>query len=711
VLLFLSVALPFPAERAWGVIHVPGDYPTIQAGLDVAASGDTVLVAAGTYTGAGNKDLTFGGRNIVLMSELGTSQTTIDCEGAGRGFHLKDELDATAIVDGFTVTNGSAVGGGGISVWDESSPTIRNCRFIDNSATQVGGGVFVGDDSSPTFLQCAIEKNDALFGGGINLAASETARFIDCTIAENTAANRGGGVLVWADHGSLFSNCIIRGNQAGQGGAAYVEGSAVPVLTGCTITGNRATDGGGLMIVASAPSITSCTIAANHALSKGGGLYVTFSWLSPVTRTIVWSNCADVAGDQIYATGWTIVSFVCGDVDDTGVEGSGTVNYDVDTIHSNPLFCNEFLCTSAPTIEGVYTLDDDSPALATASPCGQLIGSQPEGCTGRQFEVTPAGQYTKIQDAIDHSVTDVGDTVLVDDDTWTGTRNTELNFGGRHIVLKSKGGPGQAVIDGGNAVRGIVFQNGEGNTAIVEGFTFINGASGMPGAAVLVEGGSSPVFRDCIVKQNDGTSVVCVESGSPVFESCTIEENTVPTMSGVVEFAGGNPRLESCVVRNNDSPNAVCVATSAMIVSSQITDNEGSGVYFLSTPSSLVEDTEIARNGERGVVLDASTASFNGVAFRENGAGGVIVTGLVGGQAAPSGKFRRPGDHDQRVHRLRVLRPLLGPRLGLLLRLHQRAGGRVHGDVHQLPHHRKSRHLRGRRGCDLRSRDQRRYHA
>ena len=41
------------------IIHVPGDQPNIQAGIDVAVDGDTVLVANGSYAGDGF-------RNIVL---------------------------------------------------------------------------------------------------------------------------------------------------------------------------------------------------------------------------------------------------------------------------------------------------------------------------------------------------------------------------------------------------------------------------------------------------------------------------------------------------------------------------------------------------------------------------------------------------------------------------------------------------------------------
>ncbi len=623
------------ATSSAAVINVPASYPTIQAGINAAAAGDTVLVASGTYTGPGNRNLSFGGKNIVLVSASGASVTIIDCQALGAGFVLGASLDHTAVIDGFTITNGRASTGAGISVRDQGSPTIRNCTISGNTAVKFGGGLFVSDGSLASFTNCTIEGNHALRGGGVRVGDKTAASFVDCTIAANTATLGGGGVIANDDSASTFTSCIIEGNQAQEGGGLLLTDASFPALEGSTITGNVATNGGGFMITAgSSVTVTGCTIAANRATSNGGGMYVGTVLSAPVTRTIVWSNCANLSGDDVYTTAGASLSFECSDVG-PGVEGNGSVVYDANTLHVDPLFCKEFLCTTAPTAAGEYTLDDDSQALAANSPCGQLIGAQPQGCTTRTFDVTMQGQYNKIQDAIDRTVSGVGDFVEVDDDTWTGPRNTELNFNGKSIVLKSKNGPQNAVIDGGNSVRAIVFNNGEDNTSVVEGFTFTRGAATLPGSSVLVDGGSSPVIRNCKIKQNDGDEdVVLVMSGNPKIEACTIEDNAVGNSgAAAVALLGGTPTLESCVIQNNAAPNAVRVATAAVISGTLIVDNHGGGVHFESSLASVIEDSDISRNQSRGVVLDNAAADFNGVIFQQNGGGGVEVTGLGSGAA------------------------------------------------------------------------------
>lgn len=93
-------------------IHVPADQPTIQAGIDAASDGDTVLIAPGTYTGDGNRDIDFKGKSIVVKSEVGPEQTIIDCQGTveepHRAFILKSGEDSSTTIEGLTITGGVA---------------------------------------------------------------------------------------------------------------------------------------------------------------------------------------------------------------------------------------------------------------------------------------------------------------------------------------------------------------------------------------------------------------------------------------------------------------------------------------------------------------------------------------------------------------------------------------------------------------------------
>jgi len=80
---FLTVVLAIGGGMApaafSATIHVPADQPTIQAGIDAAANGDTVLVAAGTY----NETINFMGKAITVASVSGPRDTIIDGSTVG----------------------------------------------------------------------------------------------------------------------------------------------------------------------------------------------------------------------------------------------------------------------------------------------------------------------------------------------------------------------------------------------------------------------------------------------------------------------------------------------------------------------------------------------------------------------------------------------------------------------------------------------------
>jgi hypothetical protein len=96
------VGLSVPASSEAAAIRVPADAGTIQQAIDTAATGDTVLVAPGTYV----ETITFRGKAITVASEQGPEVTIIDGNRAGsvvtfasgetRGAVLQGSPSATA---------------------------------------------------------------------------------------------------------------------------------------------------------------------------------------------------------------------------------------------------------------------------------------------------------------------------------------------------------------------------------------------------------------------------------------------------------------------------------------------------------------------------------------------------------------------------------------------------------------------------------------
>src|SRR5512146_2363 len=100
----LGIMAPGASEGA--VRRVPEDFSTIQAAVTQSGSRDTVLVGPGTYTGAGNRDIDFGGVDVAVISRDGPEATLLDCERAGRGFYLHSYETSASRIEGLTIRNG-----------------------------------------------------------------------------------------------------------------------------------------------------------------------------------------------------------------------------------------------------------------------------------------------------------------------------------------------------------------------------------------------------------------------------------------------------------------------------------------------------------------------------------------------------------------------------------------------------------------------------
>ena len=328
-------------------IHVPGDQPTIQAGIDNASDGDTVLVADGTFTGTGNKNLNYNGKAIVVISENGAEYCIIDCENSGRGFYFNSEEDSTSILEGFKIINGNIGSGygGGIYCYD-SSPAITNCTISGNTAGSSGGGICCRDCSNPKFDSCVINGNISVHGGGI-YCGSCAALFSNCVISDNFANGNGGGIKF--TYGNTFiTHCIIVENSANScGGGIYIS-SGIPIIENCTIVGNSANTANGLYVTGSS------TIIVNNIFYNNVGSSICVMIESPYFTSI--SYCDFYNNSYITFSGDLPPSL--GQISWTNVNGDPCDYYN--NIFLNPLFINP--------INGNYNLHEDSPCIDAGDP-------------------------------------------------------------------------------------------------------------------------------------------------------------------------------------------------------------------------------------------------------------------------------------------------------------------------------------------------------
>jgi hypothetical protein len=247
VLVIFSFSLT-SASPTGKIIRVPRDKPTIQAGIDAASNGDTVLVLPGTYF----ENINFHGKAIALVGLSGPKVTIIDGGQDASVVTFDSGETYTSAIRGFTLQNGNATGsgfdeGGGISV-QTSSPTISDNIITKNHACQ-GDGIAVAT-GSPRIQDNIITGNsdgDCIgFGGGaILIRGDSAAQIVHNIISNNSSGSNGGGIALLSADTVLVQNNSIYGNTAtANGGGISISQSASSVsILQNLITGNTAPTG------------------------------------------------------------------------------------------------------------------------------------------------------------------------------------------------------------------------------------------------------------------------------------------------------------------------------------------------------------------------------------------------------------------------------------------------------------------------------------
>lgn len=300
---------------AAAVIRVPSQQPTIQAGLNVAGSGDTVLVAAGSY----NERVTWPAMDgIVLLSEQGADSTVINAERAGRVLTMNAINYTTATkVQGFRIANGQQ-SGSSAGVYCLGTPVFLRNQIVDNLGLQgtTGGGVYA--DGAPVFAFNLIARDSLKvadmagfrYGGGIYCTGSGVFYgnvFADNAVSDSSCSGfRYGGALYLAGGApfvvcNLFTHNSARmtdGSGFSYGGAVCVGSNASAYIANNTFVGNvcaaHITYGGAVFVPFGATVVKNNVIVENSCLGSGqGGGIASDSIAMVFDYNDVWQNYPD----------------------------------------------------------------------------------------------------------------------------------------------------------------------------------------------------------------------------------------------------------------------------------------------------------------------------------------------------------------------------------------------------------------------------------
>ena len=233
LVLSFSLVTAVPAAAADITVGLSGDYTTIQAAIDAASPGDTIIVADGTYT----EDLTVNTANLTIRSVNGSASTTIqlvdgvgiDLQGGASGFTLGGAAGQGFIILSGAVTTfmiqlanapsdveisynainttGNASMGISIGAAGATGLTISNNTFV----AEAGDGSIWG----PKMVNVAVSDNTFTGPGGppdsgYAIEFAGVTATSSSAISENTITGYGMGIAIFNGEGT--SDLTISGN-------------------------------------------------------------------------------------------------------------------------------------------------------------------------------------------------------------------------------------------------------------------------------------------------------------------------------------------------------------------------------------------------------------------------------------------------------------------------------------------------------------------
>ncbi len=385
-----------------GILYVDANgvtgYPTIASAVDVASSGDTVVVRPGTYRGSGNTNVRIEDKSLTIRStdpndSAVVAATVVDCSMSDaeycRAFSVTGVESATDVtIAGLTLINGARTYQGGAVLCIQAGLTLTNCVLRNNAATGWGGGLYLAD-STASLRGCTFRGNvsEASFGGAL-CCRNSVLDIRGCRFESNT----GGAVQAYESSLSL-NQCSFLDNVGDKGAAvySYVARDSIPrtylIVNGGTFARNGATLFGGALCLENVSTAVSGSIfTANVTKGDGGAIYNT--WTSPAL-----SNCV-FAGNSATATGGAVANWnqSCPTIvnctfvgNQAGSGGVAAANLGGTTLFRQCILWNNTAAKGKNLYVGSYGAGSGSAAMMTVQYCdvqsGKTSAAVDAGCT------------------------------------------------------------------------------------------------------------------------------------------------------------------------------------------------------------------------------------------------------------------------------------------------------------------------------------------
>ena len=298
-ILGMAFVLNLGAPATATLLRVPQDYSSIAAGLAAATSGDTVLVAPGTYYECG---LDVDGESLTLLgtpADVGANgpQTVIDGRYEGtilRAAWLENGpivVQNLTFIHGYGVQDGAFNPGGAID-FRFATGLVLNCEFRENSV-RVNGGSAIGCYSSTQGAGMIIENCRFIdnlapsTGSGAILWFASNGRISDCEFVRNRAYVGPSAVEFDGGQDVVVERCVF---EDGEGSSALSSSRVDLKLARSIFRNNEGANGAGLLAYDGEFEISHCWFSGNRADRSGGGILLSDSPKASIRNTVVIGN-------------------------------------------------------------------------------------------------------------------------------------------------------------------------------------------------------------------------------------------------------------------------------------------------------------------------------------------------------------------------------------------------------------------------------------